>query len=325
MNIEELKTDLQDLCNNNQTSIVVFVLMKNGSSFQHKKLNIEKKSLGSLKALFTNNLNEKVVTQTDISLLNLSESDERSNAIYLYDLEIPEGLACLEQVLDSDNLDFFNFKYDNLANVKAFIIKIGNHSKQVVLYKTLAPVNVYGRSSFFLGKKDNERFEKIEDEFLRISPNFQFMRINDLLLIFDLKTLEKFFGFHDVITREARNGIQAIKDIDILEDSEILEELIVDVKYARKFTKIAKSSPVIKANIPNESIIKFCKEFPKLKGKIRFNSSENKIRLDTKISKDLFIQLLMDNFLTSELTSFHYTSVAKDVVDSTISDNSEDN
>jgi hypothetical protein len=37
--------------------------------------------------------------------------------------------------------------------------------------------------------------------------------------------------------------------------------------------------------------------------------------LDTKVSKDLFINLLMDNFLTSELTKFHYASIAKDSVE----------
>lgn len=308
MNIEELKSDLQYLYNNDQISVVVYVLLKNK---QHKKLDISKDALGSLKSVFMNRLNEQIIQKQDISILNLSDADERTNAIYLCDLDIPEGLNCLDEVLDSDDLDKFNFKNDNISNIKAFIIKIGNHSKQLVLYKTLAPVNVFGRSSFFLAKR-NERFEQIEDEFLRISSNFEFMKINGKLLIIDLEILEKSFGFHAIITKEAANGIQAIKDINILENIEVLEELISDITYARKLTKIGKSSPVIKANLPNESVIQFCKQFPNLKDKIRFNSDENKILLDTNVSKNLFIQLLMDNFLTSELTHFHYKSIAKD-------------
>ncbi|WP_240068822.1 hypothetical protein [Enterobacter hormaechei] len=36
--------------------------------------------------------------------------------------------------------------------------------------------------------------------------------------------------------------------------------------------------------------------------------------LDTKVSKDLFIKILMDDFLTSQLTQFYYESLAKDAV-----------
>lgn len=38
------------------------------------------------------------------------------------------------------------------------------------------------------------------------------------------------------------------------------------------------------------------------------------ITLDTKVSKDLFIKVLMDDFLTSQLTQFYYDSIAKDAL-----------
>ena len=124
--------------------------------------------------------------------------------------------------------------------------------------------------------------------------------------------MEKSFGFHEVIEKEALLGVEAVEAVELLENPETLYELIQDITTARKLTKIAKNSPVLRANIENHHIIAFCKSFPALKGKIRFNANEDKIQLDTKVSKNLFIQLLMDDFLTSELTSFHYTSLAKD-------------
>lgn len=106
-----------------------------------------------------------------------------------------------------------------------------------------------------------------------------------------------------------------VEEIGLVENIEILYELLDEVKYARRFTKIAKSSPVLKAGIDNLRIIHFCKTFPKLAGRIRFNDQQDKIVLDTKVSKDLFIKLLMDDYLTSELTNFHYESVAKDIAE----------
>jgi len=145
--------------------------------------------------------------------------------------------------------------------------------------------------------------EKIDDEFLRVSSGFQLLWINGELLVIDLNAIEKSFGFHEIITREAALGITSIESMELIKNPEVLRELLDDVKYARRFTKVAKASPVMKAGVANSSIINFCKNFPKLAGKIRFNEAGDKIVLDTKVSKDLFIKLLMDDFLTSELMS----------------------
>lgn len=141
------------------------------------------------------------------------------------------------------------------------------------------------------------------------------MRINETVLVLNLQALEHNFGFHDVIKREAALGIDAIVSAELLTNPDVLRELVDDVKYARRFTKVAKASPVLKAGVSGESIVQFCKTFPNLVGRIKFNEENNKVILDTKVSKDLFIKVLMDDFLTSELTKFHYASVAKDTVD----------
>ena len=249
-------------------------------------------------------------------MLNLSTSDERADAIYVYDIEQPPELLAMEAVLEVDDFPLLNLADDDLSNIKALLIELGNNVGQIVLYKSMAPVNIFGRASFFL-KKSNHRLEQIDDEFLRVSAGFQLMRINGELLVIDLSAIERSFGFHEIITREAAAGIVSIEGMGLIQNPEVLHELLADVKYARRFTKVAKSSPVMEAGISNTSIINFCKTFPKLVGKIRFNNDEDQIVLDTKVSKDLFIKLLMDDFLTSELTNFHYESVAKDSAEGT--------
>jgi hypothetical protein len=264
-----------------------------------------------LKALFIQSLKDSITEKKDLSVLNLSTSDERLDAIYIYDIELPEELLAMESILQQDDLPLLNLQESDLSKIKALLIEIGNNIGQMVLYKTMAPINIFGRKSFFL-KKAKHRMEKIEDEFLRISAGFQLLRIDGKLLVIDLAAIEKSFGFHEVIKKEAALGVTAVETMQLVQNPEVLHELLEDVKYARRFTKVAKASPVIKKGIPNESIIKFCKEFPKLTGKIRFNEAEDRIVLDTKVSRDLFIKLLMDDYLTSELTDLHYESVAKD-------------
>lgn len=317
MNADELKAALQPFYENyDEMGVSVYAILKDPNNPTPTKVDIEAAAMGGLKALFIQRLRETITQREDLAVLNLSTSDERVDVVYVYDMELPEELKTLESVLVSDDLPLLNLDDLGLSEIKALLIEIGNNDGQVVLYKTMAPVNVFGRASFFL-KKSQHRLEQIDNEFLRVSPGFQLMRISGELLVMDLNAIEKIFGFHEVIKREAALGVNSIETIQLIENPEALRELLDDVKYARRLTKVAKTSPVLRAGIPNVSIINFCKTFPKLSGKIRFNETEDKIVLDTKVSKDLFIKLLMDDFLTSELTKLYYSSVAKDAIDTT--------
>ena len=316
MNALELKNALQTYCDNQSNiGVCVYALMKGAEKSGPFKLDIEVDAQAGLKDLFIQSICDEILRKEDISLLALSCADERANAIYVYDLPIPEELTSLETVVTQDNLPVLNLKEISLSSIKALLIEIGNNDRQLVLYKTMAPVNIFGRTSFFL-RRHSSRLVRMEDEFLRISADFQMVKINGELLVLKLEALERNFGFHDVIKREAALGIDAIVSADLLINPDALRELVDDVKYARRLTKIAKASPVLKAGISGASIVQFCKTFPLLaKHRFQFNAENNKIILDTKVSKDLFIKILMDDFLTSKLTKLHYASVAKDAVE----------
>ncbi|PVZ86901.1 DUF4868 domain-containing protein [Serratia sp. S1B] len=321
MNLSDIKESVQYFIDNDEDiGVSVYGILKDGGDVDPVKIDIESDALSGLKKLFIQSIKECVFDNEDLAVLNLSSSDERLNAIYVYDLDKPKELTTLQTVIAKDDLPLLNLTQNDLSSIKALLIELGNDEKQIVLYKTLAQVNVFKRSGFFL-KKSEFRLEKIDDEFLRISSGFQMFQIDNTLLVVDLQTIEKSFGFHDVIKKEAALGVAEVEKIQLVQNHEVLLELLDDIKYARRFTKIAKSSPVLKSGIPNNEIIKFCQTFPHLTGRIRFNESADKIILDTKVSKDLFIQLLMDNFLTSELTKFYYASVAKDSIDKSAAKN----
>ena len=315
MTTVELKAALQAYYDDQANiGVCVYALMKDTKNLGPFKLDIEVDAEAGLKTLFMQSLRDEISSKDDLSVLALSSADERVNAIYVYDLEIPEELTSLETVIAQDDLPVLDLNEASLSSIRALLIEIGNNAGQLVLYKAMAPVNIFGRSSFFLLKHES-RLKRLEDEFLRVSAGFQMMRINGNLLVLNLEALEHNFGFHDVIKKEAALGIGAIVSAELLTNPDVLRELIDDVKYARRLTKIAKVSPVLKAGISGGSIVQFCKTFPNLVGRIRFNDENNKVILDTKVSKDLFIKILMDDFLTSELTKFHYASVAKDTVE----------
>ena len=64
--------------------------------------------------------------------------------------------------------------------------------------------------------------------------------------------------------------------------------------------------------MPTTTVMAFIQQHPILKKKIRLNADNTKVSLDTKVSQELFIKLLNDDFLKSELTMLLYDSQNKD-------------
>lgn len=300
--------------NNPQGELQIIIYANVEDEDEPKKLDIKADDLPEIKQIFIDGINNFIIAKNDYTILQLSAADERGKCFYQYDLEIPEELELLESVIGNDNLQTFDFQVSQLSSIKSLVILLADDNNELTLYKKLSPVEVIGRGGHIF-KKSNQRLEKFEDQLLRITAKFQVMRIVGEIIIIDLASIERSFGFHDVITREALLSIEAINDMQIVANIDSLNELVNNVSFARKLTKVAKFSPVIKLNIPVADIINFAKNHPLTKKKMRYNPEGTQFNLDTRVSKDLLIKILNDDLLTSELTKLYYDSLAKDGIE----------
>jgi hypothetical protein len=312
MNKTELNQSLEFL--NNPTGELQIILYACLSDQNVKKLDIKADDLPPIKQLFVDSINNLIIEKEDFSVIPLSTADERGKCFYHYDLDLPEELEVLGNVIGNDQLDTFNFNDDTFVGIDALVIVLADNNSEISIYKKLSPVEVIGRGGYMLWKS-NQRLERFEEQLLRISGKFQVLQAGEEVVILDLSSIEKSFGFHNVIKREATIGLEAIREMSIVSNLDTLEELIDNISFARKLTKIARNSPVIRNNIPNANIIAFSKTHPAIRNKMRYTAGDLQFALDTKVSKDLFIKLLNDDFLTSELTRLYYDSLAKDSIE----------
>lgn len=315
MNKAELNQSLEFL--NDPTGELQIIIYACFEEQAPKKLDIRAEDLPPIRELFVNSVNNAIITQEEFTVIPLSTADERGSCFYEYDLDLPEELQFLGSVIGNDEIEKFNLDNDVFTKINALVIVLADSNNEISLYKKLFPVEVVGRAGYMLWKS-NQRLERFKEQLLRISPSFQVLQVEKSTIILDLKTIEKSFGFHDIIKREATIGLKAINNLGIVSNIDTLEELIDDVSFARKLTKIARNSPVIQRCIPNVSIIAFSRTHPAIKNKIRYTPDGTQFALDTKVSKNLFVKLLNDDFLTSELTQLYYDSLAKDNIENEI-------
>lgn len=314
MSLEMLRAAISETITPDECGAEFYFLLDSDGEIEIKRADIDETAQNELTQNFIDSISNSMLLNDELSLLDISSADDRMQAIYRYDLpEIPHQLEHLATVLQRDDFGIFNFDSDDLKHLQGILIILGHGERQLALYKHQYPVALLKRdSSFSLIRIRNEhRLVKLDDDILRINSKFEFMRIGNEYYIVDIKTLERFFGFHEAIRNVAAQGIENISRSGLVEDIDVLSSRIDDISFSRKLVKAARTSPVL-GIIPNNEVIAFVSSHPALRGKFKLSEDGSQLKLDTKVSQNLFLKLLNDDFLQSELTKRYYASLAKD-------------
>lgn len=314
MSLDSLKSKITEVISDVACSAEFYFFLNNAGKISIKRADIDQRASDELAQNFIKSVNNTILLNDELSMLNISGADDRANAIYRYDLpEVPTEIQHLATILQQDDFDIFSFEADDLAHVEGILVILGHGQHQLALYKHQYPISLLKRDSTFnlVRIRNENRLVKIEDDILRITSKFEFMRIDDEYFIVDIKTLERFFGFHDAVRNIATQGITNIDRAQLVVDTEVLTARLDDISFSRKLVRAAKASPVLGV-IPNSQVIAFINTHPTLRGKFRLSDDGSQLKLDTKVSQDLFLKILNDDFLQSELTKRYYASLAKD-------------
>jgi len=310
MNLQQLIERLRYFLNNNNGigAAMYFVLRLDGETVI-RFADIENTAKTELKNRFLEYITERFIDNDELSYQNISQADGRANSVYIYDIdERPDHLNILDEILENEIQVVFNFNEDSLEHLQGYLITIGNEINKIALYKKHYPVNILKQDRFLLIPRDN-RLVKIQDNAIALDKSFDFMMVDDNLIVLKLNTLERFFGFEEVIRRQAEQIIDLIDGANLLENIAQLNELAANLTNAKKLMKM-RTSPVL--NIPVANIITFINNHTELTGKIGFNNDRTRINLTTNVSKKLFLKILNDDYLFSQLTEVQYDTFAKD-------------
>lgn len=260
---------------------------------------------------FLEYLNGRTNLNQDALVKPLSELDPLRTTIHHYDMVgLPDGLEIINTPLVAEEIPLFNFEADNLDEVDAFLIKLSSVDHQVVLYKKHSHLNLLKQAKVFYFVKDEERFAKPEEGVLRFSFTIDFLKVGNDIVVYDINCLEKNFKFDNILINNAEDKVDEIAALNFVENIEELKTFAGDKSGARKVLGIKPNSPVLVLQF--DQIKTFVKNHPYLKKRLRFNDDESRFRFHTQISKTYFIDLLNDNYLTSDLTSIFYKTNAKD-------------
>ena len=192
------------------------------------------------------------------------------------------------------------------------IFVLGANGNEVVIYKKRYAVSVIQRGSSFLGFfEDDKRFVPFDKDIIRVNDKFEFILVGNEVIVCSVATLENFYGFTDIVTKEATSRISLIRAANLIEGIEDLEKLVAErLPAAKKLVKAKKAAIILKK--PAKKIFSFAQRKPRLKGKFKLSEDGTRLVLSTIEARQLFLKLLDDDFLRSQLTGLAYETNNKD-------------
>ena len=314
MNKEELTSYLSNLVKVDAViGLNMYMIISSDNGIGIKKADIDQDIIQELKDKFREKIKSKFIEDTDYDFVDITNANNKRNAIYNYNIpKKPSGLEVLGEIIGNETQELFNFKKDKFSDITGLVFLLGDVENKMAIYKKMYPIRLMKRYSTLMIFKSNNRIAKVDEDILKINADFDFIQINNDLIVTNTNTLEKYFGFENIIRGHAAVNIGLIKNSGLLEDIDQIIDMAKDLKFARKIMRLRPDSPVLK--LAFDKIKYFIENHPKLCNKLKFNLANTKISLQTKVSKELFLKLLDDDFLKSELTELLYESEIKDSI-----------
>jgi len=294
MTKEQLQNRLSFLNDvNSPIGLSMYIVFKDG---RIHFANLEASVRMELKNNFISYINNRLNNNDDLNYCNLSEYTDKRNAICFYDLPVPlPGLAPLNTVATQEEQTEFSFNNDEFDDIEGFVFLIGVENNKISLYKKHSHLSLIKRDSSFIGlRKSDTELVRVESDILKVSGTFEFLQVDNHVIVFNIASLENSFGYTGILMRAAKTKFSLIEDAELIENVSELEELIKEKKYAKRMVRVKASTPVLA--LPFDKLKGFIQTHPKLKRRIKFNDAQDKIKFHTKTSKELFLKLLSDSF-----------------------------
>lgn len=314
MNPDDLKADITSIFENYSGIRVIFII-KNENNYSLKLSKIDNNAFPKIIEGFKLSLTQDVIENEDLTIPQLSNFDDRKNALFLFDYEqAPSEFDFIESAIDipPNSQEFYDYE-NKFRDIKGIIIQIRGNNKCLSLYKNKTPITVFeqSRKVFNLIPDPDGYLKELPEQVFRLDFNYDLLLLDGNFIIKNLTTLERTMKFHEVIQAQSTIALESLRNSNLIEDLSHLEKSSSEMAFSRKLAKISKHSPVLgKIDVP--VIIEYVKQHSFLSTVMIISEDGKQLIVKTKRSQKHFIKLLSDDYLESPLTKILYDSLAKD-------------
>lgn len=292
-----------------KNGIEIFVCLKIDSVYSLKKLIATNQLLDSVDNKLINTLKEK----------HLSEEIEYDSSD-----NIADNKKSLYEVIQDNEYHPFLFleNYKNISEkysdndrkaLTGLFFRINLNDCFFWIYQHVYSVSKIDRSNHIFAIRYGNVYTEINKEILHIGSRIDFLIIENSIITDKVDLLQKHFSFESYIRTGAKKTIDAINNLGIVSGMEKF------ISFEDK-TKLTNAKKLLKAR--NSKVLKMEKKtlFKRLKKHSRYSKifvfKDNQIIINSQKDVEMFIKMLNDDILKSELTGQDYDSPIKSALES---------
>ena len=288
---------------------------KKGNNTPHK-VNVDPSLINEIIPVISYGI-QTLLVEKEYIIVNYSTADERKGRYYLYDLDdVPVNLKRMSEVIGNAHYQNFDFSDDGFNELDHFVIVLSDKNGLVFsLYKSFSSVEKLTKSTkSVFGIMGDDILKSFDGRLLRIGPNFQVIFIADKYIILDDKFAESTFDLHAVLNNQASKYINSLEEKKLILDFNKLNKYKDRISFSRKLVKVLSTSKLLNNNVTKEDIFDFIAKDEKLSKVLRIKEKDGEkfIEITNKNNAKVFLELLNDEFVYSQLTNQKYQAANKD-------------
>lgn len=227
-----------------------------------------------------------------------------SEPVFLYN-------TITSKINGEENIPIYKHAELSYSDIWAYWIKVYKGDDSFFIIKKVVPSKVIKTGGALAMIYKDDIFRSFEDDILTIDGAFDAISINGQLVFENKPNFEKALLYDEVKRVVAKTALDEIEETNLVEDFDRVKDFLKDDFHSiNKLNKI-KEKPYFKKLTFNK-----CKQIINDYGvDIEMDNANSKFKISNKQQAKLFIKVLNDDFLMSEMTELKYAANSKEGVD----------
>ena len=210
-----------------------------------------------------------------------------------------------------NNMVSEDYKETDQPFLKGFIIKVNLNTDHFWIYQHKYPVTLINKkTSIYALLNGQNRYEPLTVDVVRFDNKMDLLIIGNSIITKKINLLQSDFGFDKYIRTEADKELNKINTFGILSTTDTLRNMLSGSKLttAKKLLNIKNSKAM---SLSKEELYTSIKKHSYYKDKFQFNEDNHTLVINSQKDANLFLKMINDDFLHSELTGADYETNSK--------------
>lgn len=207
-----------------------------------------------------------------------------------------------------------DYKETDQPFLKGFIIKVNLNTDHFWIYQHKYPVTLINKkTSIYALLNGQNRYEPLIVDVVRFDNKMDLLIIGNSIFTKKINLLQSEFGFDKYIRTEANKEFNKIDKIGILSSSDSLKKMMTASKLttAKKLLNIKSSKAT---SFSKDELYNRIRNHSYYKDKFKFDENNHTLIVKSQKDINLFLKMVNDDFLHSELTDADYETNSKHVL-----------